>query len=117
MIWIRTRLQRSRRSLLAFGALALTCLTLILAHGAPGLDHMAGMDQGDHVAKAAISLCLAVVQGGVVLLVALGGTVLLRRRSARRPSAPRTVALSSPLRNLPVPAARAGPAVLQVFLR
>lgn len=117
MIWIRTKLQRSRRSLLAVGALALTCLTLILAHGAPGLDHMAGMDHGDQMTEAAISLCLAVVQGGLVVLVALGGAALLRRRPPRTIGVGRALALASPPRNLSVPAARAGPAVLQVFLR
>ena len=116
MIWIRTKLQRSRRSLLAVGALALTCLTLILAHNAPGLDHMAGMDHGDQMTKAAISLCLAVVQGGLVVLVALGGAALLRRRP-RTIGVGRALALASPPRNLSVSAARAGPAVLQVFLR
>lgn len=115
MIRIQVTLKQSRRSLLALAALGLTCLALIVVHGAPGLDHMAGSDDGDQMTAAAISLCLAVVQGGVLLLVTLGGTAFLRRRATRIVGG--APALSTPLRSPPVPAARAGPSVLQVFLR
>lgn len=117
MIRIRTTLQRSRRSLLGVAALALTCLTLILAHGAPGLAHMDSMDQGDHMADAAISLCLAIVAAGLSLLVLTGATALLRRRAPRRMAGNAAGVLTARMRRLSAPAARAGPARLQVFLR
>lgn len=98
-------------------ALGVTCLALILAHGAPGLDHMAGMDEGDHPAKVALSLCLAVVQGGLILLAVIGGTALMRRRSPRRIEVTRPRLFAVGCRERSGPPARAGPAVLQVFLR
>jgi hypothetical protein len=117
MIRIRTSLGRSSRSLLAVSALALTCLTLILAHGAPGLDHMASMDQGDHMGKAAISLCLAIVGAGLSMLVLSGGTTLWRGRAPRRIASNAPGVLITHLRHVSAPEARAGPARLQVFLR
>jgi hypothetical protein len=117
MIRIRATLKQSRRSLLGLAALGLTCLALIVAHGGPGLDHMAGSDDADQMTAVAVSLCLAVIQGGALLVAALGGTAHLRRRATRIVGNDGAAARSIPRPNPPVPAARAGPAVLQVFLR
>ena len=78
---------------------------------------MAGSGDGDQMTAVAVSLCLAVIQGGALLAVALGGTALLRRRATRVVGSGGAAARSTPRPYPPVPAARAGPAVLQVFLR
>lgn len=90
------------------------CLALLLAHSGPGLDHMDEMDHG--TAKAVMSLCLAVVGSAVALLGAWAGAQTRRPPIClRRDFAMGTMDLR--FRTQPLPAARAGPARLQVFLR
>ena len=114
MIRLRSRLQGQGHALLVGGALALICLALAWAHSAPAQDHMAGEE--DQMA-AMISMCLAVVSTGLALVAAVGGMLSLRRRRPPirlMPTLP--VSLSrTPLLSPANP--RAGPAVLQVFLR
>lgn len=113
MIRLRSLLQSQSRTLLAGGVLALACLALAWAHSAPAAEHMAV--DGDSVA--AISTCLAVASTGLGLLAAVGGVLALRRRRPWLRLAP-TAPVSFSRTRLPGPAAaRAGPAVLQVFLR
>lgn len=114
MIRLRSRLQGHRHALLVGGVLAFVCLALAWAHSAPAADHMAAED--DQMASV-ISMCLAVASAGLALLAAVGGMFWLRRRRPPIRLMP-AVWLSLSRISLPSPAsARAGPAVLQVFLR
>ena len=114
MSGLRSRLEGQSHALLVGGALALVCLALAWAHSAPGQDHMAAED--DQM-TATISMCLAVVSTGLTLLAAVGGMLSLRRRRPPirlMPSVPLSLSHNRLLRPA---SARAGPAVLQVFLR
>ena len=115
---LREPLYSEGRSWLGAAALSLVCLALLLAHGGPGLEHMETMEHGpaDGPVKVVMSVCLAVIAGAAVLLGAWNG---LRRR---RPGAWlvqrfRPAAHGIRLSSKPLPAARAGPAQFQVFLR
>jgi hypothetical protein len=110
VIALRAFLQRQSRRLLILAGFGLVFIAVALAHSGAGEDHMAG----DQMAQA-ISTCLAVLQGGVGLLLA--GLVVRARRLAR---APRSIAApagpAGHLRPRLTPIRpRAGPAVLQVF--
>lgn len=95
-------------------ALASLCGALIWAHGAPGADHMAGDHQEG---SSALGICLAVLQGGLALFVVGGATALLLRRLRRRRGATHRTPSRASIVPVPVPVpARAGPAILQVFL-
>lgn len=92
--------------------LSFLCATLLLAHSAVGMGHDSEMD--DQAMQDAMAVCLAVVQvlGAAVLLVAVSLRLFGRRRPHRRE---RLTMLSSVATLPPAAAARAGPAVLQVF--
>lgn len=118
MTALRTSLLSDRRSWLLAAGVAVVCLALLLAHSEPGLGHMDAREHGpaNGPVKAVMSLCLAVIGSAIVLLGAWGG--LQRRRPGfRLPRivGPTTLAVRFSAR--PLPAARAGPARLQVFLR
>lgn len=118
MIRFRSALARARTSLALSLGLALTCLALLAAHSGPGLSHMEEMDHAP--TEAAVSLCLAVLGPTVLLLGAWQGllrrigrrsrTILLALRRDQRPK-------PWPSPRLSIPRVRAGPPVLQVFLR
>lgn len=116
MIRIRRQLLDFRRRPIAIGlSLAAICIALLLAHGAPGLDHMDdGMDQGTH-AGAVISMCLGVIQAGFAVLVIVGIVALARRRFVRT-SRVDPIWPSDAFGRRPERFPRAGPAALQVFL-
>ena len=98
--------------MLAVALLSFLCATLLLAHSAVGMGHDSAMDDG--AMQDAMTVCLAVVQivGAFVLLIATPVPLLARRR-LRRSGPP--AALNMPAAMPPAAAARAGPAVLQVF--
>lgn len=104
-------LRHGRRSAVLI-LLGFLVATLLLAHSAMGMGH--DSDEGDNGMQTAISVCLAVVQvGGAMLLVAAvpGFSVHRRRRfDRRRTVSPRLLALPAIAGS-----ARAGPAALQVF--
>ena len=112
MICLRGLIGRQRRRILALGAAALLSLVLAWAHSNPGEHEMSG-EMG-----AAISICLAVLEGGTALLLVASGFRFLPRRP-RNSFAPalgpvaaaRFQGLIDPIRP------RAGPDRLQVFLR
>lgn len=114
MIRLRALIRRRARSLSLGAVLALVCLAIAWAHGAPRAHDMAASG-GDEMATA-VSICLAVLQAGAGLLAAALGLVIVRRW---RP--PRTLSPTAPTRLIAAPglvppvAPRAGPAVLQVF--
>lgn len=118
MTGIRKSVRAKGRSWLVVAALAVVCLALVSAHSGPGLEHMNEMEHGpaQEPANAVMSVCLAVMTTAVVLLGAWSG---LRRRHPRpwlvHRFSPATVDLC--LSDNRLPAARAGPAQLQVFLR
>lgn len=117
MIRIRSSLQRSKRPLLVGAALAVICVVLLVAHSGPGVEHMAGMDQGDEMSQTVASTCLAVLAVGVVLAAITGGVARLRRSAPLNLVAPRRSFLTPCRAAVPGIQARAGPALLQVFLR
>jgi putative copper export protein len=111
VIALRERLQRQRRKSLVLGAVVLLAATIVLSHGAPAEHEMPG-DQ----MQAAISICLAVLGGGVFLLA---GAALARHQRRRAVSA-NPVPSAGFIRPSPRPTpirARAGPDLLQVFRR
>jgi hypothetical protein len=104
-------MEREGRKALALGAIALLSLVLALAHSGAGEHRMSGDEMG-----AAISVCLAVVEGGgAVLLLTLGCASLARRRASYGPAGPLRSALVP--RRVGPDRPRAGPDLLQVFLR
>ena len=101
--------------LLVLGVIALISLVVLWEHSAPGGHEMS--DQGGMGAETAVGICLAVLQGGGVLLLGIGLLAAVRRARpsyapARIPPAPVLVP-----RRLSPARPRAGPATLQVFLR
>jgi len=106
-------MRRQGRKRLLLGAIALISLVVLWAHSAPGEHHSADQEGMGTV----IGICLAVLEGGGVLLL---GVVLLRRIQRARPRLARFLVPPTPTFVPPVssPAKpRAGPASLQVFLR
>ncbi len=115
MIRVRAILTNRRCGLLVASAVVLLSVALAWAHGAPGDDHMGGGHDGD---GAMVSMCLAVIQavGSVAVVALLGAMVLARRRRVAlllvgAGATGRVVGPQVRYR------ARAGPEVLQVFLR
>jgi hypothetical protein len=115
MIRLRGSIEREGRKALALGAIAFLSLAFALAHTGVGEHRMSGDEMGDEM-RAVISVCLAVVEGGTaILLLTLGRASLARRRAS--------YARAVPLRSALVPRRvgparpRAGPDLLQVFLR
>lgn len=97
---------------MALTLLGVLCAILLFAHSAVGMGHDSGAD--DQAMQDAMTVCLAVVQiaGSVALLIATPFPLLGRRTACRgNPSGPMIMAASVQ----PAVAARAGPAVLQVF--
>ena len=106
-------MQRQRRRLLILAAVGALCTALAWAHGPSGDDHMGG----DEMAQA-ISTCLAVIDVGLGLLVgALAIASVRRRRPPRSISGKPWRGAAPPLPAITPIRPRAGPAVLQVFLR
>lgn len=92
----------------------LVCMVVVVAHSDPGGHDMGGMEGADSAMSDAMSICLAVL--GVGSLMVIGGVIISRRR--RFPSFPtdaRTVFTRPVAVRLPGFRARAGPSVLQVF--
>lgn len=100
-------LARRRRRRLALAVVMLSLAgAVVVAHGALGQGHM-----GDGT-----TMCMAVLAvGGAMLLGLTRARVALLRAPLMRPLPPRAPSVVA----LPIPAplSRAGPAVLQVFLR
>jgi hypothetical protein len=116
VIRIRALIKLRGRTLVIGAALALICLALAWAHSAPAAHEMNA--SGDDQMADVISICLAVLQIGGGLLAALIGTVLVRRRRPPRRLSPTIPANAVFGRGLVYPvAARAGPALIQVFRR
>lgn len=115
VIWIRSSLRRRRGSITLLCLVGLICFSIASAHGGPASEHMSSEHQGGDAASIA-SVCLAVLQiGGAVAFVLVAALVTRRSRRSRfaaaaRPAQPEA---SFAVRHR----ARAGPAVLQVFLR
>jgi hypothetical protein len=114
MIRIRETFRRNGRRLFVLGAIALISAVVLWAHSAPGGRHM---PMPDHEMGAAIGVCLAVLEAGTVLLLGIGLSAIVRRQ--RRSFAPQpmpALPLLTPSDDSPA-RPRAGPALLQVFLR
>lgn len=107
-------LKRQRRRLLTAVAGAVLASGVAAAHGAPGGDHMNGHMDGGAGGKA-LAMCLAVAETAALGLAA-GAVLSFAWRRHRHPlvSLGRPVVVSH-AGLVPVPAARAGPARLQVF--
>jgi hypothetical protein len=107
MIGIRSFLHRHRHRIALAAVLSALCVALAVEHSGLGQEHM-----GE-----AISMCLAVVEGGALALAA--GLGLRKTRLPRPPRRTRAVGIHrvayAPLSAAPLP--RAGPSLLQVFLR
>jgi hypothetical protein len=106
MIGIRSFLHRHRHRIALAAVLSALCVALAVEHSGLGQEHM-----GE-----AISMCLAVVEGGALLAAAgLGLSKPRLPRPARRtgPASLQPVP-SAPVSVAPLP--RAGPSLLQVFL-
>ena len=109
----RSMLSQVRGSLLAVCAIALLSLVVLAAHSEPSAhqmnEHEAGM-------ASAMSICLAILQvGGVVVIATLLGTY---RRRVRAPLMIGEVGTSRFIKFTSDPGhrIREGPSVLQVFL-
>jgi hypothetical protein len=115
MIRVRALIKRRARSLLIGGTLALVCVALAWAHGAPVAHEMDAAGGGDQMADV-VSICLAVLQVAGGLLGAAIGAVLVRRWRPPRELGPSTW-MSARIYAAPASAAaaRASPAALQVF--
>ncbi len=115
MIRLRETARRQGGRGLALGAIALISLVLLWEHSAPGGHHMS--DHEGMGAGTVVGICLAVLQGGGMLMLGFGLLGMIRR------ARPRPVPVSLPPTPLVVPQPgsparpRAGPATLQVFLR
>lgn len=112
MIRQREFLSQHKQRLALLATLGVLALALVLEHSGLGHGEMAGADAGQ-----AISMCLAIVEAGAVLV---GAAALLRIRP-RLGGVPRDL-LAGPVVVLAptgakVPSARAGPSLLQVFRR
>lgn len=132
-------IRRHRRHVMAVAAALVLVSALMLAHGAPGAGHAggasgsaamgahdlsmgahhppAGADHGGMSLDDALAMCLAITETaafGFALLALIGAWRCARHRLSL--STPRASALSAAVVP-PSAAARAGPAVLQVFLR
>ena len=100
------------------GAIVALGLAVAMAHGALGQDHMAGMDGSRVSQSAVVSACLAVLEVGSAGAVLLGGWLSFKRQRATDPSELRIrLAPMAAGRTASLPAARAGPALLQVYRR
>lgn len=104
-----------QRGFLAVLAAALLALAVMATHGAVTADHHSMHHDGAGMQNM-ITICLAVLEAGVGIAVALLLTAL-RRRPSRKLPRPTTVAFSPrpEIAGLGPPGER--PAVLQVFLR
>lgn len=112
MIRVRDLIKRSRRSVVAAGALGAVCLSLALAHSGP-VGHQ--MDAGDDEAMASIvSICLGVAAAVAVTAAVVGATFAIRRPRPRC-TIPGIGRSPSAQGFAPPVGARAGPAGLQVF--
>lgn len=108
---IRTKLRKSLDSAVAIAALFLISLIIIAAHSEPSAHGMEGDSAG---MSDAMSICLAVLQIGVLLLA---GQLLMIRRRLRAPRIVGRSLAAKAIRNLIDPGhrIREGPSVLQVF--
>jgi hypothetical protein len=107
----RAFLIRNRRRLALLAVFGALVVALSAEHS--GLGH--AEDGGDM--GSIVSMCLAIVQAGVLLV---GVASLLRRRPQRHAAPaglPATVAIAGRVPRLGPPRIRAGPSRLQVFLR
>jgi hypothetical protein len=112
LVVIRQRefLGRHKHQLALVADLGVLALALVLEHSGLGHGEMADTDMGE-----AISMCLAIVEAGAVLI---GASALLRTRPRFAPAAHRmfvgpVVAVRAA--GVRIPSARAGPSLLQVF--
>ena len=112
MIRLRAMAKRQGRKGLTLGLLLLVSLILAWAHGAPGDHEMADGEMGS-----AITVCLAVLQGGAAMLLGAVGFA----RSSHRRSAHSVASVHADFNRFKPPGdcirSRAGPPLLQVFLR
>ena len=116
VIRLRALIKRRARSLLVGGTLALICLAVAWAHGAP-VAHEMDAGGGEKMAEV-VSICLAVLQVAGGLLVAAVGAALVRRWRAPRELDPAAYFdVWVPPGDASAAAARASPAALQVFRR
>jgi hypothetical protein len=92
-------------------------MALVLAHGAVGGGHMTADEHDPGTSETAISICLAVVEAGGLLLAVVGGMARLRRRPPICLPGRDAMHALAPHSRVLAPPTRAGPAVLQVFLR
>ncbi len=119
MIRIRSALTAQQHALAMVGVIIALGIAVAVAHGAAGQDHMGGLGgmEDSHVGQSAVvSMCLAVLEAGAAGAVLLGGSLLVRRRPADTPRDLGAPFLSTATeRKLPVPRARAGPSLLQVY--
>lgn len=112
MIRQREFLGHNKRRLALLGTLAVLALALVLEHSGLGHGEMAEADMGE-----AISMCLAIVEVGAVML----GSLALLRTRPRFDALPRDffagALFALPATGAMAPPSRAGPSVLQVFRR
>lgn len=112
VIRLRLSLMRVQRRMLAVASLILICLAVLLTHAGLGA---AEMPEGGHeMGTIAISICLAVLDTALFILAGFG---LLRPVVRRGKAADRPIRSARFECKRVAPAARAGPSVLQVFLR
>jgi hypothetical protein len=110
----REFLNRHKRRLALLATLGVLAVALVIEHSGLGHGEMADTDMGQ-----AISMCLAIVEAGAVLV----GAIALFKIRPRFSPAPRGL-LAGPVLSvagtgprMPSASARAGPSVLQVFRR
>jgi hypothetical protein len=118
VIRIRKTLTCRKHALAVFGAIVTLGLAVAMAHGLPGQDHMGGMDGSSgsqDMPSAVISICLAVLEVGVVGAALLGWRLLRRRQEFPGRIESGHFGSITLDRRANVPSARAGPARLQVF--
>ena len=112
MIRQRSFLIRNRKRLALLAVLGALVLALAVEHTGVGHGEMEGGDMGG-----VVTMCLAVVQAAALLV---GAAALLKARP-RRAIPPRELfavpAIAMPTPVLGSPLSRAGPSLLQVFLR
>lgn len=108
----RSMLPRRRGSLLAICAVALLGLVVIAAHSEPSAHQMDGHEAG---MTGAMSICLAVLQAGGVMVIAI--LLGIHRRRVRAPLLIGEVGTSRFIKFTSDPGhrIREGPSVLQVF--
>ena len=112
MIRQREFVIRNRRRLALLATLGVLALAVVLEHSGLGHGEIAEADMGQ-----GISMCLAIVEAGAVLIGALALVTIRQRFTPVRLDLFAGPSPAMRAANTPIPPSRAGPSVLQVFRR